>query len=66
MEIFKHSSESNRQRSYADYFGTINKKKFRVQIDNCTSPHWYNSELDDDEKNEILEKIEAGGNNFTF
>lgn len=59
MLTLKHvNSERNRQRATDDYEGTVNGKPFRVQIDAAGPPHWYDSALDDDDKNEVLNEIE--------
>ena len=59
VTISKTSGETNDQRSHADYAGVVNGKPFRVQIDPCAAPYWYDSEIDDDERSEVLATIDA-------
>lgn len=59
VEFTRTSSERNNQRAADDYEGTVNGKPFRVQINEMSAPCWYDSDLDDDEKNEVLAAIDA-------
>lgn len=42
-----------------DWSGTINGKAFRVQISPTEPAHWYDSDLDDDEKAEVLAELDG-------
>ena len=42
-----------------DYEGTTSTgKQYKVQISELAAPHWYDSDLDDDEKSEVLYVID--------
>lgn len=41
-------------RQTTDYEGTIDGVSFRVQIDQMDAPEWYDSELSDDQKDDVL------------
>jgi hypothetical protein len=45
------------ERGIADYIGQINGKPFHVLVRPDAAPHWYDSDLDDDERDEIINAI---------
>ena len=59
VTISKTSGETNNQRSHADYAGVVNGKPFRVQIDPCAAPYWYDSDLSFEDETEVLDAIDG-------